>query len=418
MHKNKRILFTNIRSLKIEREVPLEEAKKLGFDVVLMAVNKIHEVDHLISDYIFVEDPFDHEDCLQKVNEYHQVNALSGVFTWTDRDVELVSKIGNLLKLKTLSIRSAHLVRNKYAMRKALSTVEGLCPLYFSVFNLDDLKFAMHRINGKAIFKPIGASGSTAIIKLDQSSNLEDAYHHMLEITNPARTPMCRFYKNEYICEEYIEGQEISVDGYVDNGNIHIFGITDKDVTPDHSIEYNSFFPSNLSKNIVNLIKEKTKCALRALELDNAPFHLEARYDKNKGFMVLECAGRSGGGFIVSHLIPYATGHSCIKEILKMGTNQLSQWLGDDENVICHAGMWDNLPIKNGMIKSVRGVDEALQVEGIKHAIVWQTVGERTIVPPHSFSCIESTVIGIAENNLKLKQIIEKARKKIVIDVE
>lgn len=68
----KRVLFTNIRSLKVERIVPLQEARKLGYEVVLMAQNKMSGLEGLVSDYILVENPFDHESCLQKIVAYHK----------------------------------------------------------------------------------------------------------------------------------------------------------------------------------------------------------------------------------------------------------------------------------------------------------------------------------------------------------
>jgi biotin carboxylase len=412
----KRLLFTNIRSLKIERVVPIEEARKLGYEVVLMAQSKVSELDDLIHDYILVENPFDHENCLQKIVEYHKQNPISGVFSWTDRDVELVSKVGKALGLKTLSVKASKLVRNKYEMRKVLSKIPGLCPRFFPVKSVENLKSAMKEIYGRAVFKPIGASGSTAIIKLNKNSDLDEAYQKMLSMTDPKRFPMCSFYKNEYICEEYIDGPEVSVDGFVNQGKIHIFGVTDKDVTEDYSLEYNSFFPSNKSIEVITEIKEKTIQALKALQLDNAAFHLEGRYTE-KGFMILECAGRCGGGFIVSHLIPYATGRSCIREVIKMGVGLPTDWDRNDNDVLCHAGMWDNLPTKSGTVTGIKGIEEALEVCGIKYAISWLQVGDKSLLPPTSFACIESTVIGTAENNKKLKNLIDTARRKISVSV-
>jgi biotin carboxylase len=412
----KYVLFTNIRSLKIERVVPIEEAIKLGYEVVLMSQNKVSGLDDLIQHYILVENPFDHEACLKKIVEFHQEHPLSGVFSWTDRDVELVSKVGEVLGLKTLSVKASKLVRNKYEMRKALDTIPGLCPPFFPVSSLDNLKKAMRAIKGPAVFKPVGASGSTAIIKLDTHSNLEEAYKKMLDMTDIKKFPMCGFYKNEYICEEYIDGPEVSVDGFVDQGKIHIFGVTDKDVTSDYSLEYNSYFPSSKPKEVIMEIKEKTELALNSLELDNAPFHLEGRYT-SLGFMILECAGRCGGGFIVSHLIPYATGRSGISEVIKMGVGLPTEWDRSDTKVECHAGMWDNLPEKQGTVVSVKGIEEALEVKGIKYAISWLQVGDKAILPPTSYACIESTVIGTAENRKNLNEMIDKARRKIIVEV-
>jgi hypothetical protein len=133
--------------------------------------------------------------------------------------------------------------------------------------------------------------------------------------------------------------------------------------------------------------------------------------------MILECAGRCGGGFIVTHLIPYATGRSCISEVIKMGVGLPTDWDRVDSQVQCHAGMWDNLPEKQGTVTSIKGIEDALEVEGIKYAISWLQVGDKAILPPTSFACIESTVIGTAKNRKKLNEIIDKARRKIIVEV-
>ncbi len=416
MASNKRVLFTNLRSLKVERTAPIFEAKKLGFDVVLMAKEPIPSLAHIVDDYVIVDDLYNHDRCLESIVNFHKKRPISGVFSWSDRDVELVAMVGDQLQLRTLSTSSAKTVRNKYEMRKKLSKIPGLCPRFFFVDSLENLKFAMSEINGKAILKPVGASGSTAILKLAPNSNLEKAYEDMLSMSDPTRFPMCGLYRNQYICEEYIEGPEVCVDGFICDKKINIFGVSDKDVIGEYSQEYHAFFPSVKPKLIIDEIKKRAQIALQALELDNAPFHLEGRYT-DKGFMVLECAGRTAGGFLISHIVQYVTGYSPIREIIKMGAGQDPQWKGSDENIICYGGMWFNLPTKEGVVTSIQGVDDALEVEGIKYAIPCLKPGDPVLLPPKSFSCIEGVIIATADTGQKLRDNIQAAARKMIVNL-
>lgn len=80
------------------------------------------------------------------------------------------------------------------------------------------------------------------------------------------------YYPNLYIYEEYIEGEEFSVEGVVQNKEVFIAGITDKRVTPKFSLEYIAFFPSDKPEKVKDEIKKKTKLAIQSLKLITVHF--------------------------------------------------------------------------------------------------------------------------------------------------
>nr|WGE00779.1 hypothetical protein P5644_03415 [Bacillus velezensis] len=54
---------------------------------------------------------------------------------------------------------------------------------------------------------------------------------------------MFSFYQNEYIVEEFMNGQEVSIEGVISDGVIHFAGVTEK-WTDQYFEEYQHAFPA------------------------------------------------------------------------------------------------------------------------------------------------------------------------------
>jgi biotin carboxylase len=111
------------------------------------------------------------------------------------------------------------------------------------------------------------------------------------------------FFSSTYIVEEFISGKEVSVEGVVAKGKIHIVGITEKWADSINFTEYQHTFPARLPEAVVEDIYKVTRKGIEALELDNCGFHAELIITDH-GSKIIEVAGRLGGDFITTHLIP------------------------------------------------------------------------------------------------------------------
>lgn len=412
----KTVLFVNIRTHKVERVKPIYEAKKLGLRVALLA-DSVPDIDTSIIDDLIIADTFNYEKALSKVKEYHQTHPLRGVLTWSDKDVELVAKIGNQLGLPALSEKSAKLARNKYLMREAMNKVEGLCPKFQFVQTFNDLQEAASKIGFPAIFKPVGASGSKAIFRVEQDTDLNLLFKEMSEATKSSGKDIYSYYPNQYIYEEFIDGPEVSVDGLIKDNKIYIAGVTDKDVTEDYSLEYNAFFPSKHPKDVITEIKDKAIKAIKVLELNNCPFHIECRVS-SKGVRILEVAARAGGGFITSHIIEYATGYSLHEQIIRAATDLDFNWPDFENNYKYYAGMIQPLADKEGILTKIDGLDLILEDEQIKYVFPIKKIGSYVKLPPKDFSPHLAYIIGKSNSYQGLVDSLEKARNKFKFEIE
>lgn len=413
---NKNVLFVNLRPQKVERVAPLLTAKQMGINVILLADVNPQVDSHLITD-IIVTDTYDQEEVLKKVKEFNKRNKLDGVVTWSDKDVELVARIGKELNLPTVNVEASKVARNKYLMRQEMSKVEGLCPKFLSVRGFEDLKLAVQEIGKNGILKPVGASGSKAIFKISEDTNLREVFDTLIEVTSPDKDKVYTYYPYQYVYEEYLDGPEVTVDGVVQDNKVYIAGVTDKKITDEHSLEYAAFFPSNKEASIIKEIKSKTELAVKALGINNSAFHLECRVT-SEGVRILECAARSGGGFVTSHLIDYASEYSFQEQVLNVALGIPVEWKKFDEISTGFVGSYFSFAKKTGKLVSYEGLDEAMEVEGIKYVIPNIKIGKQVDIPPNDVGSILVSIVGKSNEYDELVNSLELANEKLTFIIE
>ncbi|HAR6467114.1 TPA: ATP-grasp domain-containing protein [Staphylococcus pseudintermedius] len=414
----KTLLFINLRSHKVERIAPVIEAKRQGYRVVLMTDHDPQLIDSGLDEVIEI-DTYDETAVVEAVIAYHQQHHLSGILTWSDKDVELVAQLNDRLQLPGILVSHVKNARNKYLMRMAFDQVPDISPDYENVRSEVDLRHAVARIGTPGILKPVGASGSKGIFKIESEECIEYVYETLRHATSPERDKVYHYYPNDYIYEGYLVGEEVSVEGVVQNGEVRIAGITDKAVTPEYSLEYIAIFPSDKNAALQQEIKTKATQAIQSLGIDHCAFHLEGRVTKD-GFKVIESAARPGGGFIASHLIPGASGHSYIEKILDVavGNDVTENWPTFDQTSkkMC---FYSVMAEQAGIFKGVQGLDRLVEIPGVHYVVSLKNYGDSVILPPEHFSsCFVLNIVFEAESTEAVQQKIDWIHEVIEVIVE
>ncbi|EHA6097643.1 ATP-grasp domain-containing protein [Staphylococcus pseudintermedius] len=414
----KTLLFINLRSHKVERIAPVIEAKRQGYRVVLMTDHDPQLIDSGLDEVIEI-DTYDETAVVEAVIAYHQQHHLSGILTWSDKDVELVAQLNDRLQLPGIPVSHVKNARNKYLMRMAFDQVPDISPDYENVRSEVDLRHAVARIGTPGILKPVGASGSKGIIKIESEECIEYVYETLRHATSPERDKVYHYYPNDYIYEGYLVGEEVSVEGVVQNGEVRIAGITDKAVTPEYSLEYIAIFPSDKNAALQQEIKTKATQAIQSLGIDHCAFHLEGRVTKD-GFKVIESAARPGGGFIASHLIPGASGHSYIEKILDVavGNDVTENWPTFDQTSkkMC---FYSVMAEQAGIFKGVQGLDRLVEIPCVHYVVSLKNYGDSVILPPEHFSsCFVLNIVFEAESTEAVQQKIDWIHEVIEVIVE
>ncbi len=98
---------------------------------------------------------------------------------------------------------------------------------------------------------------------------------------------------NTFLCEDLIEGEQVTVDGYVMDGEVSFFGVTKAVYHPLTNSFSHHEFPCELPEEMLGKISDALGRLIPALEMDDSFFNVELRLDmENHTFKIIEVNSR------------------------------------------------------------------------------------------------------------------------------
>lgn len=278
------------------------KAKELGIETHVFAWED-GAVGKENSDYFYPISIVEKDIILEKCKEI----GIDGICSIaSDLAMLTVNYVADKLGLVGNSLKCTKITTNKYEMRKQLSNYGLPCPYFKLIRDISDVEY--DKLKYPLIIKPTDRSGSRGIYKIEKMGELEEA------IKNAQKES----FSKEVILEEFIDGQEYSVEGISQNGEHHILQITKKYTTgAPHFIEIAHEQPALLNKETEEQIKTVVIKSLNALKVCNGASHTELKIDNGK-IKIIEIGARMGGDFIGSDLVEISTGIDFLELVLKV----------------------------------------------------------------------------------------------------
>lgn len=184
-----------------------------------------------------------------------------------------------------IDYKTAKDVSNKELMKKifvenGIPTSKHIIMGAFDEQKIKELEFPI-------IVKPVDSYSSRGVRKVFNIQELEVAFKKAIGIS---RTKTA-------IVEEYVEGEEISVDVYIEDGQSHILCISNIDKIPenDRFVICRTRYPAQVSEEIKVEIESVSSQIAKAFNLKNSPMLIQMISDGKKVSVVEFCA-RTGGG--------------------------------------------------------------------------------------------------------------------------
>ncbi len=137
------------------------------------------------------------------------------------------------------------------------------------------------------------------------------SYHNALNIAS------C----NNFLCEELIQGDQVTVDGYVYQGKVSFFGTTKAVYYPRTNSFSHHEFPFAFSEELDTIIKKALSKLIPALGIDNSFFNVELRADEeSKTFAIIEVNSRIA--FQFAKTIESVTGFDPLRMLCDMAVGK------------------------------------------------------------------------------------------------
>lgn len=321
----------------------------------------------------------------------------------TDLPMRSLAAATTKLGLPGISYETAIKATDKGEMIKAFEAAGVEHPWYFILKNKEDLKNVLPKISYPCIIKPTDNAGNRGVSYVSDEKELLLLYSYSRENS----------HSGDVIVEEFMEGQEVSVEVIVSHGVINILAVTDKLTQgKPYFVEIGHSEQSMLGEENVEKIKDLTRRAIRAIGLDNSPAHVEIMLTKD-GPRMVEMGARMGGGCITTHLVPLSTGIDMLKSVINMS-------IGGDPYVtpkFDKGSALRHIVGLEGKIVSIGGLDEARALHGVKEVKMMKGVGDEVGYFKNGSERV-GYVIAQGKNAEQAIKICEEALSKIRVEVK
>ena len=318
----------------------------------------------------------------------------------TDMPMRSVAAATSMLGLPGISMETAIKATDKGEMIKSFKQNNVPSPWYYIINSIEEL--AKYDISYPCIIKPTDNAGSRGVYLAHDEQELTD---HFAYSQHESRS-------GQVIIEEYLTGNEVSVEILVVGGKINILAITDKLTTgAPHFVEMGHSQPSRLPASVIDEIINVAIMAIKAIGIETGPAHVEMMVT-SQGVKMIELGARMGGDCITTHLVPLSTGIDMIR-----ATIDLSLGLDPDISVKFQKGSAIRFfKTSTGILRSITGIDEARETNGIIDVVFTKSIGEKIENINSSIDRI-GYVISLAQNAEYAIRACSDAMKKITIEI-
>lgn len=243
----------------------------------------------------------DYEGTLAVARKY---NIRAVVTAATDKPLVMMARVAKELGLPFYSEETAQISTDKFRMKECFRKGGIPCANGGLIKSIDEAEGLVYPV----ILKPRDNSGSRGVIFCNNKSELEAAFNEAMQYTK----------LDSVLVEEFIEGQEYSIEGLHYDGKSEVIQFTEKKTTPfPYNVELRHTQPANLSEEHKKQIRKIVADIAIALGFENCPSHTELKINK-RGVFVIETSPRLGGGYITSTLTPLSTGINMEDQLLNI----------------------------------------------------------------------------------------------------
>lgn len=226
----------------------------------------------------------DYEDVLKLAKKY-EVDGIVSAFS--DRNLEITYRVAEKLNLPQLyNMEIIDLVTDKLAMKDFFEKI-GLPVIKYRILDRNFMDTDLNGIDFPVVTKPVDAYGSKGIFVCHSTDEIRMMFNKT--------TAEAVKYKDKIIVEEFYPVDEISVTGWVKDGQVYVTCIYDVIKNYEPSIELATVaFPSKYTNANIEQIQKLYNRTVKACGIQEGPVTLQC-FIGDKGIKVSELLFRLAG---------------------------------------------------------------------------------------------------------------------------
>lgn len=285
----------------------IEKAKEMGIETHVFAW-AAGDVGEKSADYFYPISIVEKEKILTQCRKI----GIDGICSIaSDLAAITVNYVANEMGLAGNTNRCTMMSTNKHLMRQTFEKNGDPSPRSIMVSSREEL--SRLKLRYPVIVKPTDRSGSRGITKLLSEEGLSEA----VDIAQKES------FEKKALVEEFVEGQEYSVECVTFHGEHFFLAMTKKYTTgTPHFIETGHLEPAPVSYEVLQKVKRVVFHALDSLQITDSASHSEVKITENGEIYLIEIGGRMGGDCIGSDLVQLSTGIDFVRNVIQISLGE------------------------------------------------------------------------------------------------
>lgn len=348
-------------------QIPLvQRLKNRGYRVVVFDLYENQPACKYADDSCVV-DILDKERVLQLAQKNHAEAVMSDE---CDIATPTIAWVSERLGKPSIGMEMAELYTDKYAMR-AFGAAHGFdTPKFYKCPDIESAVQAFRKFGGKMIMKPLDSNSSRGIYSIRSVQDISEYFEKSLSYSKKEKA---------VLLEEYIDGEEFSVDGLKVGEKFYPLAVSKKIHFPyNENLDQALVFTYNGNGYDYDLLRETNERFVRASGLAFGLTHAEYKFFDGKYYLI-EIGARGGGNLISSIINPYMTGIETQELLIDwaLGNNV------DFENISYADNMqgkcaWLNFfdtKGREGILREIKGIEVLERCDSVKSYHFFYDVG-------------------------------------------
>jgi biotin carboxylase len=244
-------------------------------------------------DYIDGYTRVDTADIDAMIKAAQDLDGLQGIMTWDEARIVQTAEVAAALGLPGDPAATSR-CRDKHLTRQALGAAGVPQPRSTKVDSLDEALAEADRLGYPVIIKPTDLALSHGVVKVDDAQGLTEAYAYIHSLKHGGNPD----WQARTLVEEYVTGEEISIDSAVHRGEVYPLCLAHKEIGYEpYCIEVGHYVhgdePMLREPQMLGLLRDTH----RALGFTDGITHTEIMLTAT-GPKIIEVNGRLGGDMI------------------------------------------------------------------------------------------------------------------------
>jgi formate-dependent phosphoribosylglycinamide formyltransferase (GAR transformylase) len=402
----------------------LEAASRLGMPVTVgserpQVLSAANPAGNLTLDF---SDP---EGAARAIVAFAGTYPIAAVLAADDDGVVLAATAAAALGLPHSPVDAVAAARDKHRMRERLSAAGVPCPRFTKLSIDEDSAAAAStvavEVGYPCVLKPLSLAASRGVIRADDPAGLAAAFRRLGAILHrPELSAREGALARHILVESFIPGVEVALEGLLSEGELRVLALFDKPDPLEGPFFEETIYvtPSRLPARVRKSIADHAQRVVTALGLTEGPVHVELRVNEEVPW-ILEVAPRSIGGLCSRTLRFNAAGAESaffsLEEVILRQAFGIDGMPPPREGAAAGVMM---IPIpRAGILREVRGRQEARKVSGIEDVLITIPVGQEVVPLPEGTRYL-GFIFARSAAPENVEAALRKAHGRLTFDIE